>query len=110
MWANHKVCAIIPLFSHLSLSCAALDPQECHLVGGFNSSSIQLWQMNQCSMHGKNLYKKFNSSQCVWELNNIYEYEEDGMDEFIIKAHLPSDAEEDYVVEKYYDKKYEDNS
>ncbi|KNC24975.1 hypothetical protein FF38_11860 [Lucilia cuprina] len=92
------------------LTCAALDTQECHLVAGFNTSLIQLWQMNQHSTRGKSMYERFSSSHCKWEMNNFVEENEDEMEEDIKCQHATKDLQKEYFREKYYEKKYVDNS
>lgn len=91
------------------MTSASLDPLECHLVAGFNNSVIQLWQMNQHSTRGKNLYERY-SSHCRWDLNNFCEENEDDMEESIKELHRYEDLQKEYTKEKYYEKKYEDNS
>lgn len=77
---------------------------------GFNNSVIQLWQMNQHANRGHNLYKRFSSSHCRWELNNFVAEHEDAMDVDIKAQHTTQDIELEYIKEKYFEKKYEDNS
>lgn len=79
-------------------------------MAGFNNSLIQLWQMNQHSMRGKNLYKQFSSSHCQWEMNNFVEEDEDEIESDIKCQHSTEDPEKKYFQEKYYERKYMDNS
>ncbi|XP_013100977.2 TAF5-like RNA polymerase II p300/CBP-associated factor-associated factor 65 kDa subunit 5L [Stomoxys calcitrans] len=92
------------------LTSACMDPLECHLVAGFNNSVIQLWELNQHSTRGKNLYERLTTSHCRWNLNNFCEENEDEMDESIKEMHKSKNLQEEYLKEKYYEKKYEDNS
>lgn len=79
-------------------------------MAGFNNSLIQLWQMNQHSMRGKNLYERVFTSHCKWELNNFVEEHDDEIEEDIKFQHSPKDLQKEYVQEKYFEKKYIDNS
>ncbi|XP_075147831.1 will decrease acetylation [Haematobia irritans] len=92
------------------LTSASIDPLECHLVAGFNNSVIQLWEMNQRSTRGKNIYDRFSTSHCRWTINNYCQENEDEIEESIKKLHKGKDLQEEYIEEKYYEKKYEDNS
>ncbi|KAL9892304.1 will decrease acetylation isoform 1-T2 [Glossina fuscipes fuscipes] len=91
------------------LSCASLDPYECHIATGFNSSVIQLWQVDQHSTRGKNLYNRFSKTYCRWELNN-FTLDEDEMLLNIKRLHRDDDQQETYYRDQYFSKKYEDNS
>lgn len=93
----------------VSLSCASLDPYECHIAAGFNSSVIQLWQVDQHSTRGKNLYNRFSKTYCRWELNN-FTLDEDEMLLNIKRLHRDEDQQETYYRDQYFSKKYEDNS
>uniref|UniRef100_A0A1I8MTR5 Uncharacterized protein n=1 Tax=Musca domestica TaxID=7370 RepID=A0A1I8MTR5_MUSDO len=92
------------------LTSASLDPLECHLVAGFDNSVIQLWQMNQHFTQGKNLYGRNLSKHCRWDLNNFCKENEDEMEKSIKELHQSKDLQMEYVKDKYYEKKYEDNS
>lgn len=95
--------------SLFSLTSAALDPQECHLVAGFNNSVIQLWQMNQHSTRGKHLYVCSGVRQCNWDINNLKEENEDEMEEDIRSLHTTRNEKIEYLREKYDKSAYEDN-
>ncbi|KAL5289190.1 hypothetical protein ACFFRR_009397 [Megaselia abdita] len=59
------------------LTSGSIDKNECHLATGFNNSSIKIWQLNENQNFGRNMFTKVNQRLCQWEINNIYESEED---------------------------------
>ncbi|XP_017143001.1 TAF5-like RNA polymerase II p300/CBP-associated factor-associated factor 65 kDa subunit 5L [Drosophila miranda] len=59
------------------LTAAHVDASECHMVAGFDNSSVQLWQLNQHSCRGKSFYRRYPQTQCPWELNNCDYNEEE---------------------------------
>lgn len=52
------------------LSCCDIDRDECHLVCGFDESTIKLWQLNQSKMRGKKPFSPFSNRLCEWCLEN----------------------------------------
>lgn len=48
------------------LSCCDMDKDECHLVGGFDESTIRLWQLNQSKIRGRKPFRPFSSRFCEW--------------------------------------------
>lgn len=50
---------------HLLSSCD-IDKDECHLVCGFEESTIKLWQLNQSKMRGRKPFSPFSSRLCEW--------------------------------------------
>lgn len=52
------------------LSCCDMDKDECHLVCGFDESTIKLWQLNQSKMRGRKPYSPFSNRLCEWCLEN----------------------------------------
>ncbi|XP_054726653.1 TAF5-like RNA polymerase II p300/CBP-associated factor-associated factor 65 kDa subunit 5L [Anastrepha obliqua] len=111
-----KAQTLYPYFIKLAdrgrgLSSAHVDASECHLVAGFNNSVVQLWQLNQQTCSGKNLYARFADSACRWELNNLCAEESETED------HIDLDVREharlnnnDRLKRKYEAGKYESNS
>lgn len=53
-----------------SLSCCDIDEDECHLVCGFDESTIKLWQLNQSKMRGRKPFSPFSNRLCEWCLEN----------------------------------------
>ncbi|XP_030370325.1 transcription initiation factor TFIID subunit 5 [Scaptodrosophila lebanonensis] len=75
----------LPRFFQISeksrgLTSAHIDVNECHMLAGFDNSAIQLWQLNQNSCRGKHFYRRFQQSQCPWELNNCDQEEGEEFD------------------------------
>ncbi|EDV93005.1 transcription initiation factor TFIID subunit 5 [Drosophila grimshawi] len=108
-----KVQADLPCFYRISersrgLTSAHVDNNECHMLAGFDNSSIQLWQLNQHSCKSKNFYRRAPHSQCDWELNNCaYEEQEElDSDEETMKC----STEERCNRSKALRNKYADNS
>lgn len=52
------------------LSCCNMDKDECHLVCGFDESTIKLWQLNQSKMRGRKPFSPFSNRLCEWCLEN----------------------------------------
>ncbi|XP_055322002.1 uncharacterized protein LOC129578004 [Sitodiplosis mosellana] len=52
------------------LSCCDMDKDECHLVCGFDESTIKLWQLNQSKMRGRKPFSPFSNRLCDWCLEN----------------------------------------
>nr|XP_014086650.1 TAF5-like RNA polymerase II p300/CBP-associated factor-associated factor 65 kDa subunit 5L [Bactrocera oleae] len=93
------------------LSAAHVDPNECHLVAGFNNSVVQLWQLNQQTCSGKNLYARFGDSVCRWELNNVCAEETEIEDQIDLDVREHSRLNvNDRRKSKYEAGKYESNS
>lgn len=47
-----------------------IDRDECHLVCGFNESTIKLWQLNQSVIRGRKPFSPMVNRQCEWCLEN----------------------------------------
>lgn len=54
---------------HRLTSCD-IDRNDCHLVCGFNDSTIKLWQLNQSKMRGRKPFRPFSNRLCEWSLDN----------------------------------------
>lgn len=52
------------------LSSCDVDKDECHLVCGFDESTVKLWQLNQSKMRGKKPFSPFSNRLCDWCLEN----------------------------------------
>lgn len=52
------------------LSCCDVDPDECHLVCGFDEATIKLWQLNKSKMRGRKPYSSFSNRLCDWSLED----------------------------------------
>lgn len=103
----------MPCFYRISersrgLTSADVDANECHMLAGFDNSSVQLWQLNQHRCKGKNFYRRAPHSQCNWELNNCNDEEQEELDsdEELFKCN----AEERRERNKALRNKYSDNS
>lgn len=102
------------------MTAGVLDGNECHLAAGFNSSLIQLWQMDQKFIEGRNIYERHSNTYCRWRAscmqseNNEEEEDDDGNNasEKVNQKYLPShpNAEHTEYKRNYYRRKYEDNS
>lgn len=81
-------------------------------MGGFNNSTIRLWQMNGHCTVGGSLYASRSCRYCYWDLNHTQSEDRDEMLMDIRKNH--SVKKQNYLDEyntcQYYDKKYVDNS
>lgn len=53
-----------------TLSSCDIDEDECHLVCGFDESTIKLWQLNQSKMRGRKPFSPFSNRLCEWCLEN----------------------------------------
>lgn len=62
------------------LTSGHIDQNECHLAAGFNNSLIKIWQLNENQNFGRNLYTKVHHKLCPWEINNIFESDEEEFD------------------------------
>lgn len=85
-----------------------MDSKICHLVGGFNSSIIRLWQMNEHYTVGENIYKSNSGHHCCWDLNCI-------QDRMVANITECQSAESksyinEYNICQYYNHKNADNS
>lgn len=45
---------------------ADVDTQQCHIVCGFEDSTVRLWPLNQSSYGGRKPYASFTSRLCSW--------------------------------------------
>lgn len=90
------------------LTSAHLDNNECHMLAGFDNSSVQLWQLNQHSCKGKSFYRRSPHSNCPWELNNCTDDEQQELDSD--EESWPCSAEERRERHKALRNKYPDNS
>lgn len=54
------------------LSCAEVDPLDCHVACGFDDSTIRLWQINQSTMKGRKPFASHMRQNCEWSLDNDY--------------------------------------
>ncbi|XP_067629185.1 TAF5-like RNA polymerase II p300/CBP-associated factor-associated factor 65 kDa subunit 5L [Eurosta solidaginis] len=95
------------------LTSAHVDTAECHLVAGFNTSVVQLWQLNQQTLRGKNLYAQCADSVCRWELNNVCADQSETEDQIDVdvREHMRlSSSNNDRGKRKFEAGKYESNS
>ncbi|XP_012159073.1 TAF5-like RNA polymerase II p300/CBP-associated factor-associated factor 65 kDa subunit 5L isoform X1 [Ceratitis capitata] len=94
------------------LSCADVDSDECHLVAGFNNSIVQLWQLNQQTFRGKNLYARCADTICRWEINNYGAMENETEDqiEFDVREHEKNCNGNNRRKKKFEAGKYGSNS
>ncbi|KAL7727543.1 hypothetical protein ACLKA6_000101 [Drosophila palustris] len=103
----------MPCFYRISersrgLTSADVDANECHMLAGFDNSSVQLWQLNQHRCKGKSFYRRAPHSQCSWELNNCNDEEQEELDsdEEAMKCTLEERRERNKALRN----KYADNS
>ncbi|XP_031620240.1 uncharacterized protein LOC116338864 [Contarinia nasturtii] len=71
---SHKLELPMRVFNVLNadhqLSCCDVDKDECHLVCGFDESTIKLWQLNQSKLRGRRPFSPFSNRLCDWCLEN----------------------------------------
>ncbi|KAH8278595.1 hypothetical protein KR018_005747 [Drosophila ironensis] len=95
------------------LTSGHLDAGECHLLAGFNDSTVQVWQLDEHNCQGKSLYRRHAQRQCPWEINNCVEEEkEEELDAEEAEDEVESKCSEEERRERNRDKhcKYRDNS
>lgn len=71
---SHKLEMPMRVFQFVNvddqLSSADIDPLECHLIGGFDDSTVKLWQLNHSRIVGHKPYSPFSQRLCEWCLDN----------------------------------------
>ncbi|XP_034488002.1 TAF5-like RNA polymerase II p300/CBP-associated factor-associated factor 65 kDa subunit 5L [Drosophila innubila] len=90
------------------LTSADVDANECHMLAGFDNSSVQLWQLNQHRCKGKSLYRRAPHSQCNWEINNCQPEEQEELDSD--EESFKCSTEQQRERQKALRNKYADNS
>ncbi|XP_037037092.1 TAF5-like RNA polymerase II p300/CBP-associated factor-associated factor 65 kDa subunit 5L isoform X1 [Bradysia coprophila] len=63
------------------LASATIDPAQCHLAGGFEDSTIQLFQLNRSTIGGRKPYMSITKRCCQWSLENSSEISSDDDDD-----------------------------
>ncbi|XP_037950897.1 TAF5-like RNA polymerase II p300/CBP-associated factor-associated factor 65 kDa subunit 5L [Teleopsis dalmanni] len=104
--------AILPEYIKIAdrdkgLTSSDIDMNRCHLIAGFNSSEVNLWQMNQQTCRGKSMYRRITDRTCCWEINNCYEEEDDEID---LDIKREESTKRNLEQEKFYESKYAGNS
>lgn len=52
------------------LSTADIDPNDCHLIGAFNDSTIRLWPLNRSCLRGRKPYSLLSRNPCEWSIED----------------------------------------
>ena len=53
-----------------SLCTASVDKQLCHMVAGFEDSTVVLWSLNGYENYGRKPFQSFDDRLCQWSINN----------------------------------------